>query len=58
MTSPSIEEFEAKGWFLSQAGIDLIASENEGLTTLDDYISCAKNVRTFSYFFTLSLMQV
>lgn len=41
---PSISEFEDKGWFLSQEGIDLIASENEGVSTLEDYITCAKNV--------------
>lgn len=43
--TPSIAEFEAKGWFLSQEGIDLIAAENDGVSTLDDYIACAKDVR-------------
>lgn len=42
--TPSIAEFEAKGWFLSQEGIDLIAAENDGVSTLDDYIACAKDV--------------
>lgn len=42
--TPTISEFEARGWFLSQEGIDLIAAENEGVSTLEDYISCALNV--------------
>lgn len=42
--TPSIAEFEAKGWFLSQEGIDLIAAENDGVSTLEDYIACAKDV--------------
>jgi hypothetical protein len=45
--SPSINEFETKGWFLSQEGIDLIASENDTVSTLDDYIACAKDVRLY-----------
>ncbi|KAF1804025.1 hypothetical protein FB192DRAFT_1278466 [Mucor lusitanicus] len=42
--TPSIAEFEAKGWFLSQEGIDLIAAENDGVSTLEDYIACAKDM--------------
>ncbi|KAI9473793.1 MAG: hypothetical protein EXX96DRAFT_318080 [Benjaminiella poitrasii] len=41
---PTIKDFEAKGWFLSQEGIDLIANENESeITTLDDFIAIAKD---------------
>jgi hypothetical protein len=42
--TPTIASFEEKGWFLSQEGIDLIASENPEANTLDDFINCAKDV--------------
>ncbi|KAI8364336.1 hypothetical protein EDC96DRAFT_444331 [Choanephora cucurbitarum] len=41
---PSIESFEAKGWFLSQEGVELIASENPEAKSLDDFITIAKDM--------------
>ncbi|OBZ86937.1 hypothetical protein A0J61_05012 [Choanephora cucurbitarum] len=41
---PSIESFEAKGWFLSQEGVELIASENPEAKSLDDFINIAKDM--------------
>lgn len=50
MPKPSIDDFEAKGWFLSQEGIDLLSTENPEAKTLEDYITAAKDVRTFSLY--------
>lgn len=45
---PTVEEFESRGWYLSKEGIEYIASENEGLKSIKDYIEVAKDVkRTF-----------
>ncbi|KAI8053662.1 uncharacterized protein B0P05DRAFT_479561 [Gilbertella persicaria] len=43
-TSPLVADFEAKGWFLSQEGIDLIASEHPEAKSLQDFITAAKDM--------------
>lgn len=48
-TSPSITEFEAQGWFLSQEGIDLLSSENPEAENLQDYVAAAKDVRDLTF---------
>lgn len=49
MTIPSLRDFQAKGWFLSQEGLNRIIAENENLKSIEDYIACAKNVSLFHY---------
>ncbi|CAO3699313.1 unnamed protein product [Rhizopus stolonifer] len=41
---PTVEAFENRGWYLSSKGIELIASENEQLKSLDNYIHYAKDM--------------
>ncbi|KAI8991681.1 hypothetical protein BDF20DRAFT_810913 [Mycotypha africana] len=42
--SLNIPDFEAKGWFISQEGINLIAETHPEAKSLDDYIQCAKDM--------------
>jgi hypothetical protein len=48
-THPSIEEFKSKGWYLSQEGIEFIASKNKDLKTIDDYVRHAKDVKNYRH---------
>jgi hypothetical protein len=52
---PTIASFEEKGWYLSQEGIDLIASEHPEANSLDDFINCAKDVTLFFFSFFFSI---
>ncbi|KAI9280382.1 hypothetical protein BY458DRAFT_500515 [Sporodiniella umbellata] len=42
--TPTVEEFEGKGWYLSLEGIQSIAAENEQASSLDEYIRYAKDM--------------
>lgn len=42
-----MSEFEEKGWFLSEEGIDLLKSEHPEAKTVEEYIHYAKDVIHF-----------